>query len=514
MLRIKKLYLSFLLLFSVNTLYAQIDSIDYKVGLLSAFSGKDYVPHYITANRFGILQDTDTKTGLLRAAVITGYKASEYWRFDVGIDVIATTSSAAYQKSPVFLQQGYVKVKFKAVELVAGRIERTAGTHAQDLSSGSLAISGNARPLPQVSISIPEYTPIPLTHGYAEVKGNFAHGWFGEDRNVKNAYLHDKSLYLRFGGKLPINFAAGLVHYVVWGGETNKYGKLPQDFKNYLNLVVGKNAENVDLNNPNLVGEVANAVGNHIGVIDFALYTKLKDFDIKVYHQTPVEDGTGRDLFRNKDRLLGISFENKKSSLIKSIAYEYLYTLYQSGPGRTGDGGEPSNELYGYRYGGRDNYYNNYLYKTGWVYQDRIIGTPLFFTKARMQLYVPGFKETDPDNFNFNIVNNRVVAHHIGIEGTVKNIDYKLMSTFTKNYGTYAGINGGINYWGSIENPDAPYAFRPPKKQNYFLLELESHPFSNTWTLTTAIAWDAGELSNNFGVLAGIRKNGIINIRK
>ena len=152
------------------------------------------------------------------------------------------------------------------------------------------------------------------------------------------------------------------------------------------------------------------------------------------------------------------------------------------------------------------------LYKTGWTYQDRIIGTPLFFTKSRTRLYVPGFVEPDQDNFDFNVVNNRVVAHHVGIEGYLRQAQYKLLSTFTRNYGTYGGLNNGIRYWGSIENPDAEYAFKPAQRQAYFLLEVASHPFSQQWSLLTSVAWDVGQLTNNVGILIGLRREGILTL--
>ncbi|MEM8969400.1 MAG: hypothetical protein AAGE93_23480, partial [Bacteroidota bacterium] len=142
---------------------------------------------------------------------------------------------------------------------------------------------------------------------------------------------------------------------------------------------------------------------------------------------------------------------------------------------------------------------------SGWTYQDRIIGTPLFYTKSRMKLYDPTFVDPDEGGFNFNIVNNRVVAHHFGITGNYKDYwKYKLLATFSTNYGTYGGINGGINGWGSIENPDAPYAFRPPKNQQYFLTEIERET-SSGFTFYVNIGIDVGEIYQANGILAGLR---------
>lgn len=507
-----------LIVLSTSQLLGQIDSIEYQVGTMFSTATQAYLPHWITANRFGILNDEEHNVGLLRGKIQSSYKITKNLSFGAGIDAIAKQPFIKNQSTSLFFQQTFAKLKYGPFELTSGRIERTLGTHAEGISSGSLALSGNTRPIPYILLEVPDYEPVPFTKEFVKFKGTYGHGWLGEgeERFVKGAYLHEKSLYLKFGGNFKINFSAGLIHFVTWGGNYPSVGKLPSGFKDYVRLILGKSAEGVDLTNPILLGEASNALGNNLGIYDFGLYTNLKNIVILLYHQTPFEDWTGSRLFKNRDRLLGLNVKNKsRNKVVLNVVYEFLYTKWQSGPGIPGGPGDPPGDSgYGFPYGGRDNYYNNAIYKTGWVYQGRVIGTPLFFTEARTQLYFPGFKEPDRSGFDFNIVNNRIVAHHIGIEGNLKYFNYKFLSTFTKNFGTYGGINGGINKWGSIEDPDALYAFRPPKSQNYFLLELSSHPFSNNWTLTTAIAWDMGELSRNFGILAGIKKNGILKINR
>lgn len=506
--------LGLILLFQSNV-SAQLDTVNYHIGLLTGLSNQNYFPHYITANRFGILNDQDYAVGLFLGGAETNFKASKNWSFGLGFNAIAKLLYIQ-QQTNVFLQEGYLKAKFNVVELSAGRMKRTLGTHAEDISTGSLALSGNALPIPQILLAVNDYATVPFTKGFVEFKGSYAHAWLGQERYIKDAYLHEKSFYLKFGGEYKINFSAGLVHYVVWSGKAPVVGRLPSSFKDYLRVIRGKSAEEVDTNHPTpVIGEAANALGDHKGIYDFGLYVHLKDVDLLLYHQTPFEDWTGTRLFRNRDRLLGVNIKNKsKNKIVSSVVYEFLFTKYQSGPGKPGGPNDPPGDSgYGYDYGGRDNYYNNYLYKTGWVYKNRIIGTPLFYTKQRMKFYDKNFIDPDEKLFNFKIINNRIIAHHIGIQGIVSNsFQYKFLSTFTKNYGTYGGINGGINKWGSIENPDLEYAFKPPKNQNYFLLEIESHPFSKSWSLLTAITWDVGELYQNLGMLIGLRRNGIIKI--
>ena len=490
--------------------YAQ-DTITYQVGILGGMSTQRYQPHWSTANRFGILDDTEGRVSLLSVRAATKHRFSSRWSIALGIEGVGKVSS---QPNDLWLQQAYVALRYAAFELSGGRVEETIGSQHPTLSSGSLGVSGNARPIPRIMLAIPTYTDVPFTRGYVQVKGNYVHGWLGKERYVANAYLHEKSVYARAGGKLPVNLYGGLVHFAIWGGETSTV-KIPSQFKDYLRIITGSSAIADGPNDP-LIGEAANAAGDHLGFYDLGAHVSLQNFAVQVYQQTPFEDASGNNPF-NGDRLLGVSITTKHSAIITGFLYEYLHTTYQSGPGLTDPANRDWYDLgpnYGYRYGGRDNYYDNYLYKTGWVYQDRIIGTPLFFTKSRAKRYIEGFADPDERGFDFNVVNNRVIAHHVGIEGNVSSVQYRLLGTFTRNYGTYGGINGGITRWGSIENPELEYAFKPARRQAYFMLEVTTHPFSSQWSLLTSLAWDTGQLTDNAGFLVGLRREGLFTLRR
>ena len=490
------------------------DTVCYHLEAQTAVASQDYLPHWITANHYGVLADAEYAVALLRGGANVRHQFTKHLSLEVGAELIAKTPFVADQSAQLWLQQGYARARYGAFTLTGGRWHRTLGSPDRELSTGSLAISGNARPIPQLSLEIPTYTSIPFTRGWIQIKGSYTHGWLGEDRHIRGALLHEKSAFIKLGGNFPVNIAGGLIHTVVWGGEIPGGNKLPSDLKNYWQVIRGKEADVSDPDDPAVIGEVANAVGDNMGVYDLGIDFTTKSFAAHVYQQTLFEDGSGNNPF-NGDRLLGIQLTptQQGKGWLEGITYEFLHTKYQSGPSRPGgvNDGAGSKDRNGRSYGGRDNYYNNAIYKSGWTYQDRIIGTPLFYTQARTRLYLPDF--VDPDAlFNFNIVNNRIVAHHIGAKGSINKLSYRLLATFSTNYGTYGGINGGINEWGSIDTPDAPYAFRPPKHQHYFLLEIESHPFSDSWSLTTSLAVDAGEITDNVGVSIGLRRSGILTI--
>ncbi len=76
---------------------------------------------------------------------------------------------------------------------------------------------------------------------------------------------------------------------------------------------------------------------------------------------------------------------------------------------------DPNSHFYGRKVlGGCDNYFNNGEYRSGWTLYERVIGSP-FMT--------PGLSGGIT-----RIINNRVIAHHIGMKGMAwQTTPYKLM---------------------------------------------------------------------------------------
>lgn len=499
----KILIILLLPLLNYTKVTGQIDTINYTVQTQFATAGKDYLPQWIIFNRFGILQD-DTDA-LLRAAFDVPYKKNKKFKYSFGLDLVGKTDIG-----DSFIQQAYLKLKYGVLELRGGRMEETTGLTPDNLSSGSLAQSRNARPITKIALTIPEYMDVPFTKGFVEIKGYFGHGWFEEERVISRSYLHEKNIYGRFGGSLPVKAYLGFVHYVEWGGthENPIIGKRPSKFRDYLRIMVGQEAI-VDDNNAKGL-ESGNALGSHLGIYDLGFSVDIKNFQLMVYNQVPYEDGSSLDIFNNKDRLLGVSIENRsENKVIAALLYEYIHTTYQSGPGIP-DPRPNDNNNYGYEYGGRDENYNNGFYRTGWTYKGMIIGTPLFMTNKRSENFF-----NDLEDYGMSIVNNRITGHHIGIEGQLGEImSYKALATFTRNYGTYSGLNLGRSNWASMDpDQEVNYPFDPPLYQSYFLLELNTR-LGKRLKLQTAIGYDAGDFSDNLGVLLGLRWSGIMSFSK
>lgn len=501
-----RIFLISLFSFFTTIAFGQLpDSLAYEAEMQIAVSNRDFLSQWIIANRFGKLNDQQTDGYLLAGFHAPYTNDTTAFKFSFGLDYLVKPELEESR-----IQQAFIKTKFRALELAIGRYERTVGVHQPNLSTGSLALSRNARPMPVVTIGIPQYINVPFTHGVLKFKGHLLHGWFEKERYIRSPYLHEKSFYLQVGkSSWPIQISGGLVHFAQWGGTAPNGRELPHGFDDYMRIFLGQSSSDNAFG-----GEFVNALGNHLGIIDLGININLKDYQIQIYQQDPFEDKLG--LTREHiiyDQLLGINVSNGKYTYINHFVYEFINTKSQGGPGIPDPlpGNDPDDLApnYGYEYGGRDDYYNNYLYQSGWTYQGHILGNSLLLSRLRAIQFLSDIPEFQ---FNEASVNNRIITHHIGLSGKLsKYVKYRLLTTYTNNFGTYAGLNDGRFNWASQEPgyEDYAYAFKSSRYQCYTLLENEfSLNLSSPLSAITSLGYDFGDLYHNFSIMIGIRFTG------
>ncbi len=450
----------------------------YNVGTSGIMSSGETAPFWLHSNRNGMYsaspyssvtfieigKDLQQEKKLFKY----GFKANGQLRFDD-------------HGTKFYLQEMYVKLRLGAFDLNIGSREEHLGNQQPVLSSGGFLFSNNARPIPKIMIGIEEFTAIPFTHGYAEIKGGISHGWLNGEAYVKNAFLHHKYAYLRLGGKLPVNIQYGFEHAAQWGGTHPTLGKQAIGFDDFMRVFFGK--EGSSSSNPN---EIYNALGNHLISQSIRLDFKFAGYVLSGYWQNLNEDGPIKfiwDSMNRPDGLFGISFQNNNFPYLSGILYEYLNTTDQSGPFHDKDG---------IVYGGKDNYFGNNIYQSGWSYFANSIGTP-FIT--------PPYKKEDGKYADYS---NRTKVHHIGIQGDIFGYKYRILNSFSKNYGTY-------------NNP-----FNKVMKCNSLLVEVnKTFPKLLGIEIGCALAADFGTLpvvdggvikngGNTFGALITIRKKDIL----
>ncbi|RYU94358.1 capsule assembly Wzi family protein [Emticicia agri] len=411
-----------------------------EAGVYLSTSGK--TPFLTRANQYGIVPLESSvvaiKGGIYKDYDSTFNSNNQLHKFGFGFGVNAIGNVGKVNE--VLLPEAYLKVRYGAFELSAGRKREIIGLVDTVLTMGSYIWSGNALPIPKVQISIPNYVPI-LGKGLLSIKGLYSDGFF-DNGAIRNFYLHQKNLYARIGKpNWKIKIYSGFNHQVQWGGKPatpyidKTTGLLvttfPSDFNTYLKVVAGtslnKGDNGVGTGIP--VNEAMNRAGNHLGTIDIATEINFKKFDIFLYRQNIYEDGSLFYLNNISDGLTGISFRRKNAVKgIVRVCFEYLHTTNQGGSLQDRYDDIPQLR-------GADNYFNNGVYTDGWTYGGNTIGTPLLTPINSVDKKLLANK--DLEKYSTYYILNRVEAFSLAIEGKGKNINYYTKLIFNKNLGTY-----------------------------------------------------------------------------
>ncbi|PWK21404.1 capsule assembly protein Wzi [Arcicella aurantiaca] len=461
-----------------------------EVGTILSTTGE--TPFWLRANQYGIVP-TQAPILTLRGSISSDYKKPvtkedhyKLSKFDwgYGLNVVGNVG----KENQILIPEAYIKAKYGAFEIYAGRRKEIVGLVDTTLSSGSYIWSGNALPMPKIQISTPNFVPLGFTKGFLSFKGNYAHGWFENSRtDVKNFYLHQKSLYFRLGKPdWEFHFYGGFNHQVQWGGELlypdpkNQFainGKVGSSFNDYLNIVTGRSLAGASDTTKNGSNDALNRSGNHLGTLDFGFEINVKDFSVLCYRQNIYEDGSLAYLSNIADGLNGISINIKKTSdakiRIQKVVVEYLNTTSQGGVG-----GSDNTDA---RLRGGDNYFNNGVYKNGWSYNQTSLGTSFINNLSGI---------TNTTNLFFN--NTRAEAFYLGVLGVINNnISSEIRIANIKNAGTYES------------------SFLKVKNQFSGLISLNYSPlFLEKTIIQLSFAIDSGELHKDcVGFYLGLKKN-------
>ena len=413
------------------------DDLHYEITAGTYLSTGKTLPFWMRANQYG---EVPLESGIftLQGQISRDYKPrtgeNDKFSYGYGVRMVGNVGKT----NQFLLPEAYVKVRYGAFELYGGRRKEMVGLADSTLSSGSFIWSGNALPIPKIEIAVRNYTPL-VKSGLISAKGNFSHGWFGSSQeHAKDYYLHQKSLYVRIGKPdWRFKMHMGANHQAQWGGRptepyiykltgelVTKYGS---NFRAYRAVLFGepiKPDADPDLFGEGTFNESSNRAGNHLGTVDVALEYNSPKANILLYRQSIYEDGSLFYLSNIHDGLngLALTFKNVDQG-IKKVVVEYLHTINQGG----GIGhGITVPELRG-----RDNYFNNEIYRDGWTYKGQTLGTP--FIMPWPQLTGFEFK----GNEKLLIGNNRVKAIIFGMQSKAWKLDLITRFSYSKNWGVY-----------------------------------------------------------------------------
>tara|TARA_R110000868_G_scaffold37111_3_gene131311 strand:- start:7452 stop:8918 length:1467 start_codon:yes stop_codon:yes gene_type:complete len=435
--------------------------------------GKGDIPFWMWANNRGKVYKNSSSLNL---DILYNIDEKEFGIFNVrgGIGI----STSASNESTFNLAQIYSVLRYKKLELSLGRFFLNQGLNSNELGLGPFINSRNASALPGIELRTDNYLVVPFTQGYLKYKISLGHFWFENDRQVRNAWLHNKQFYLQIDFDwLKLN--GGIIHNVMWGGNSASVGDLPSAFSDYLRVFFAQGAQS----NSKLEGEVLTALGNNLAGYDFGINLIGREYKFDVSRLFYIEDKNAAEFRSVWDGQWSMSLVFRNNRFLKNIAYDHIYTIRQ--------------DAYKSQPGGRANYFNHHIYKTGWTYQGNIIGNPLLTYDQELG----------------EITNNMIVGHTISIDVQVSS-KMKFIPSFayTRNYGKCKNLVSpeGLGCGGKEEKPlDINFVDRETVRKDYYYLMgfFEYSPKKNqNIILFSSLGYDFKEEErNNIAVSFGFK---------
>jgi hypothetical protein len=446
-----------LLLMSAAALSADGPDFDWSASSGIAVSS-DHVPFWLWAGRAGRISKNGS-SWWAKPQVTYSEEFSRWLRSEVSVSGVGTVGRDSARLLPEDL---FARLLVGPAILQAGWWDDHLGETYLPLTSGSMIRSGNAPQLPMVRVATDDYLSLPYVGDYVQLKGGVSHGWMGNDRSTTGALLHEKYGYIRATPLPQLSMWAGLVHEAMWGGTSPDGEDYPGSFSDFWKVVfIEPGGEDAPL------GEQINRLGSHLGIWDFGIDVDLDDWWTRGYYQHYFEAASSSRFNNTFDGLWGVAVGTQQSGVKVSGLYELLLTRYQGGDVSHNDGG-------------RQMYYENYMYDNGWTNQDFVMGSPLLTTSGEGE--------------ELRFVNTRVIAHHVGFEvESFGQWTVRSLLTMSENFGRY------------YSNPD-PRFDDGSLRQTSFLLEGERHDvWRDSLSVTGGLAIDVGQLyDNSWGLLVGV----------
>jgi hypothetical protein len=481
--------------------FSQIED-SYRVETFGTVATGKNTPFWMVNRNWGITA-LDAGNFYVKGGVFHQQKLNEDWSFDAGADMVGGSSSA-YGK--VWIQQLYGRLNWKKWRIDLGAREDYVSLLNPYLSSGDFTHSNNARPFPQIKISLVDFILVPYTKGNMFLKGDFSvgkylDGQWQEDRALpykqnytKNVLSHNKSVYFKFGDietKHKKQFMVALIHVAQWGGtlyksDVNnnewqyKIGNQPQGITDFFRVAIAKEGSSLSSGADSLY-VAGSQWGAYLLKFDYKL-TNKKQISIYLHHF--FDDGSGMVFENYRDNLLGLEFSSKNKSLLSGAVFEYICTKQQTGPIHHNiEMDDAHRDKLMHKGNGNDNYYNNTDYVQGPSYFGKTTGTPLFLSP-----------EYNTDG-SLNFKSNRIIAFHLALEGYFHSaLQYRLLLTTGQSWGRYY------------------VPFKSVKKGFASQLELIYRPAQKGIDIKLAVGFDKGEFfgGDTFGVGLTLAKQGII----
>lgn len=460
-----------------------------QIQLGTLLSSQAVTPFWLRTQQYGIVPHRAPAV-LLQAALHKPYRpadSAQARKVDWSLGLQSVLTLQPVEPLKLVWVEANLGVRFKAVELYAGRRRQVTGLGDTTLTSGFYAVSANALPVPKVQLSTRGYTPLPFTGDFLAINSGLAHGWY-HMAELKGVRLHQKYLYLRLGKpRSLVKGYLGLNHQVQWAGHAeylkqrpdiaDAAGYFPSGWKFYKYVFFSYTPKDW----AKLAGYTSfdsYRVGNSLGSIDAGVEFNAVGGRWLAYHQHAYDDVSGL-VFKNvPDGLWGLSYVPQQKGpgafWLNRLTAELLTTRNQSGS---------TFYIPGSAYQGGDNYYNHSQYAQGWSYLGRTIGTP-FIAPSR------DFDASSALARGAYFSNNRVSMGYVGLQARYRKATLLMRASYSRNAGTFS--------------QPAPR----PLGQFSMLVGVQRPITRYQVMLLAHVAWDQGELyTQAVGGFVGLKKS-------
>lgn len=474
------------------------DTIRWEAGFNGGGSTGDWAPYLIGSNSGGrhAMKGTADVYGLIAkdfnsakrfswtagAEVAAGYQSSaDYDRYDVDKSEFVARS---WHPARATVYQLWAGVKYRGVNIWAGMRDHRSLMVDDDLSSGDLTLSNNARAVPQVEIGFVDFQNIPFTKGWVQIMGGISYGKFTDNKALKGRYNYwndhialgtlftYKYIYFRTPQDKPFAVTIGVQAAGQFGGTSYYYSqgneykivKQKQNLRAFWEMII-----------PTKRFSDGFVEGNHVGTWNLkGRYAFRSGYNLEGYFQWHWDDGSGMAKRNQWDGLWGLSLSFPGDfAPLRKVLVEYIDMRDQSGPIHWAPSDTPGTTITTEASGG-DNYYNNSSFNAWTNYG---LGLGSSFPKA--PLYnadgYPQFKHT------------RTQGVHIAATG---NFCPTVEWNAKFSYGLARG-NGRIPYPTTLHNTSALVS-----------AQWDAVRILKGLRIGGTVAFDAGSLrGDNFGVL-------------
>lgn len=491
------------------TAKAEVD-VSTETSLTANASTGDFAPYFIGSLNGGRVVRAN---GILaEAKVSVAPDLSKRFSWGAGADIAAGYSSAdkyalwneasdswtsqTNRPPALWIQQLYAMVKYRGVQIVAGQRDHSSALLDENLSSGDLTRSGNARGIPGISAGFVDFQNIPFTNGWVQIDGTVEYGRFTDDgfkRKQYNRYnwmttsdvnYTYKRCYFRTNPAKPFSVTLGMQTAGQFGGSTSFYynGRLYRTEVRGFRL---KDALKMFLptrGNGNNFYE-----GNSLGSWDFKATYRLRGGNtLSFAFQWPWEDGSGIGRRNGLDGLWGIYYQSSSRSIVTGAAIEWLDFRNQSGPIHWAPGDMNGTTITTEATGG-DNYYNNDTY-SAYANYGMAIATPFLVSPIYNLNGYPAF------------LHNCARGIHMALTGAIgAKVDYAVKYSWQQA----TGMGRLPSACSSVDN------------SMLLRLKWDASSLAPGMSVSVAAAFDAGSLrGNNFGTLATISYSGVARLFK